>query len=89
MLYTEFVVDKTFYPRSPRGERRSCSTVPSFLTSFLSTLSARRATNGNLTISRNRFNFLSTLSARRATYTIPGFFPISGLSIHALREESD
>ena len=59
-------IKKDFYPRPPRGGRRSSpSAKPS------------------------RPEFLSTPSARRATYKPDGRCNISGISIHALREEGD
>ena len=55
---------------------------------FLSTPSARRATNGSGSIDVGGI-FLSTPSARRAT-TVSSLYRSSGLiSIHALREEGD
>ena len=55
---------------------------------FLSTPSARRATEGLQELAQ-KVKFLSTPSARRAT-TAPGeqIVPLS-ISIHALREEGD
>ena len=60
-----------FYPRSPRGERRSANACRIWLMVFLSTLPARGAT---LTIAGSqRFwsLFLSTLPARGATMDSP------------------
>ena len=55
-----------FYPRPPRGGRRSCSRASTIFFGFLSTPSARRATVGVfLSLIDNKF--LSTPSARRAT----------------------
>ena len=55
-----------FYPRSPCGERRVDNVSYQYLSSFLSTLSLRRATFANV---KNVWDhvFLSTLSLRRAT----------------------
>ena len=55
-----------FYPRPPRGGRRSSPSAKA-----------------------SRPEFLSTPSARRATYKPDGRCNISGISIHALREEGD
>ena len=78
-----------FYPRPPRGGRRSKYRMCRQLDSFLSTPSARRAT-GNWPVRRTQQRkFLSTPSARRAT---PGPARRSAgwtISIHALREEGD
>ena len=56
-----------FYPRPPRGGRlpQLCLFVNSFL--FLSTPSARRATQDRTKNQSNQSRFLSTPSARRAT----------------------
>ena len=62
-------------------------TMP-FLMRFLSTPSARRATD--LVIGNTPFQlFLSTPSARRATVGVPQHVGMQGISIHALREEGD
>ena len=55
-----------FYPRPPRGGRRSSVNTESSLPLFLSTPSARRATTGRKARDINKL-FLSTPSARRAT----------------------
>ena len=55
-----------FYPRSPCGERPRKTSMAGRITSFLSTLSLRRATLV-VTVKRLNFIFLSTLSLRRAT----------------------
>ena len=56
--------------------------------SFQSTLSVRRATKA-LSGLVDKAKFQSTLSVRRATqYKVSGFMG-DGISIHALREESD
>ena len=77
-----------FYPRPPRGGRQDNSA--SFLPceGFLSTPSARRATEPKKPRSA-RTLFLSTPSARRATaYRLRAQMFLS-ISIHALREEGD
>ena len=57
-----------FYPRPPRGGRRDANEFIAAVSIFLSTPSARRATQPWLLRCRQRL-FLSTPSARRATYT--------------------
>ena len=56
--------------------------------SFLSTPSARRATEGSEG-NYKYYIFLSTPSARRATGTVRVHLPGLQISIHALREEGD
>ena len=55
-----------FYPRSPCGERLLGNVEAGLHTSFLSTLSLRRATRGEHHANSQQ-EFLSTLSLRRAT----------------------
>ena len=55
---------------------------------FQSTLSVRRAT-GSPYFAIVQFVFQSTLSVRRATGLVVGAFVGDGISIHALRKESD
>ena len=55
---------------------------------FQSTLSVRRATEPNKLTAQNLI-FQSTLSMRRATRRFSTYRVRSGISIHALREESD
>ena len=55
-----------FYPRSPCGERHISFNIFLYHTSFLSTLSLRRATRFSSVIF-SAYVFLSTLSLRRAT----------------------
>ena len=57
---------QNFYPRPPRGGRRSSSTGGTTSNEFLSTPSARRATPATCE-ERSYTIFLSTPSARRAT----------------------
>ena len=77
-----------FYPRPPRGGRRQLSRVPFALLLFLSTPSARRATNVRDQTDTNLI-FLSTPSARRATNFRETATAKTTISIHALREEGD
>ena len=60
------VAGKDFYPRPPRGGRLMVVRPWSRLLLFLSTPSARRATDGN-SVDMYKIKFLSTPSARRAT----------------------
>ena len=75
---------KNFYPRSPCGERPSAADSSSICSSFLSTLSLRRATFKNHIFFNHHNLFLSTLSLRRATElnsswisSIKNFYPRS------------
>ena len=77
-----------FYPRPPRGGRPRLPRPPAMRSRFLSTPSARRATEELETIPAN-IEFLSTPSARRATQRSRGRSQRCGISIHALREEGD
>ena len=64
-----------FYPRPPRGGRRSQVCRHSHRIKFLSTPSARRATQVRTAILDGMIQFLSTPSARRATRdTFAAFF---------------
>ena len=56
-----------FYPRPPRGGRRSYAYVAQYVNKFLSTPSARRATCDRRFRCKSTTKFLSTPSARRAT----------------------
>ena len=80
-----------FYPRPPRGGRRGPLTCAFDISSqFLSTPSARRATDHRIADLEEKERFLSTPSARRATLTLPqSMRPCQRISIHALREEGD
>ena len=62
-----FLLITDFYPRPPRGGRRSSGKATRRSTIFLSTPSARRATNPRRLFTARRYRFLSTPSARRAT----------------------
>ena len=77
-----------FYPRPPRGGRPPLPSNTIAYQQFLSTPSARRATDyGNNTA--QIVEFLSTPSARRATFQAGLFAVDHDISIHALREEGD
>ena len=77
-----------FYPRPPRGGRQKAFGPVLKKIEFLSTPSARRATEFGEMFSAG-IAFLSTPSARRATQLEgPGAEP-HPISIHALREEGD
>ena len=77
-----------FYPRPPRGGRRRGTGERAGRNIFLSTPSARRATNC-LTQPSFTLRFLSTPSARRATRFNRFMDWTTPISIHALREEGD
>ena len=77
-----------FYPRPPRGGRLSRLWAGKRPTRFLSTPSARRATE-NVCAALHLRLFLSTPSARRATSGLISFILRFLISIHALREEGD
>ena len=78
-----------FYPRPPRGGRRSAAGLEGQAGRFLSTPSARRATPMSRSICARRSKFLSTPSARRATLLSTARVLWISISIHALREEGD
>ena len=65
-MYVGFLMIPHFYPRPPRGGRRVAADAPLALLEFLSTPSARRATDGVEVMDDVKI-FLSTPSARRAT----------------------
>ena len=77
-----------FYPRPPRGGRLFGVILDTAIAGFLSTPSARRATQG-LEWTLLCILFLSTPSARRATSALMPLDMICLISIHALREEGD
>ena len=77
-----------FYPRSPCGERPISIQCITPSGQFLSTLSLRRATQGN-TSKFFGVLFLSTLSLRRATGVSTMDNGVTQISIHALLAESD
>ena len=77
-----------FYPRPPRGGRLASGITSGKKKVFLSTPSARRATqDSNDFVVRHIF--LSTPSARRATQYVIYSWNYGIISIHALREEGD
>ena len=78
-----------FYPRPPRGGRQAAPRMDEAMAPFLSTPSARRATEYHRRHGLSRLKFLSTPSARRATHHIQRSGRSSNISIHALREEGD
>ena len=77
-----------FYPRPPRGGRLRFIFTASYGTVFLSTPSARRATESQNQAAEAAL-FLSTPSARRATDKATKGVHFYKISIHALREEGD
>ena len=78
-----------FYPRPPRGGRRSTVALQLSSRKFLSTPSARRATSLGDYFGLPTEVFLSTPSARRATKEGETSKKERNISIHALREEGD
>ena len=78
-----------FYPRPPRGGRHKVPAGFHHPLKFLSTPSARRATEKFKTIGKLLDEFLSTPSARRATSAEAAKNRAWQISIHALREEGD
>ena len=77
-----------FYPRPPRGGRRTGRKRKPAALQFLSTPSARRATRSSA-LNLSEMLFLSTPSARRATGVGRHSSLRKHISIHALREEGD
>ena len=80
--------DSYFYPRPPRGGRLRARSSMHSPSQFLSTPSARRATQ-LYAVAPVIFVFLSTPSARRATDMVEAGRISQEISIHALREEGD
>ena len=78
-----------FYPRPPRGGRPPYCRRSDASCRFLSTPSARRATDAGESGVALGEKFLSTPSARRATHAAPAEHAENQISIHALREEGD
>ena len=78
-----------FYPRSPCGERPCCPASSSTRQVFLSTLSLRRATDGQHRRLSDRQHFYprSPCGERRAVFN--DLRESAGISIHALLAESD
>ena len=83
-----FCLGGYFYPRPPRGGRRFAHLIGSNPLKFLSTPSARRATECKI-MDNIKVLFLSTPSARRATAGGCEHLHRQHISIHALREEGD
>ena len=82
-------MQRDFYPRSPRGERRGYSVASNGdCDPFLSTLPARGATPA-CSCFIHALVFLSTLPARGATTLSGAIHEGVNISIHAPREGSD
>ena len=81
-------LDNHFYPRPLRGGRRHLSRINVVAGQFLSTPSARRATEEPMIFCITS-QFLSTPSARRATSCFLRTWQCACISIHALCEEGD
>ena len=79
---------RDFYPRSPRGERRSGNTGKTSWANFYPR-SPRGERRTGVSPIRLHPEFLSTLPARGATQSVLQPRPSSSISIHAPREGSD
>ena len=78
-----------FYPRSPCGERRINSSAPVMATSFLSTLSLRRATLYPMRAFEPIGISIHALLAESDLSTVANLRGFNIISIHALLAESD
>ena len=78
-----------FYPRSPCGERPSTMTTTTCIVSFLSTLSLRRATNINSSVTTADKISIHALLAESDMSMAALRQALSAISIHALLAESD
>ncbi len=78
-----------FYPRPPRGGRRACLAYFSRANLFLSTPSARRATERTLMLLLIHTNFYPRPPRGGRPSNLPGEAEPLEISIHALREEGD
>ena len=78
-----------FYPRPPRGGRRSCLMISGVAKAI--SIHALREEGDDLAVNPKAQNriFLSTPSARRATNCRQHRRKGADISIHALREEGD
>ena len=90
-LYQLLMSNAILFQSTLSARRATCYPffVPPLFNKFQSTLSARRATLCPCTVKADLQIFQSTLSARRATPAIKSTCLSCGISIHALREESD
>ena len=86
---TACCLQEHFYPRPPRGGRQDLEESLNVERLFLSTPSARRATDYTVGYCYPQIIFLSTPSARRATEPVLNVSVAFHISIHALREEGD
>ena len=78
-----------FYPRPPRGGRQENPAEWIFRAKFLSTPSARRATNSRKVVRRPLFISIHALREEGDFGPIPDAHAFRDISIHALREEGD
>ena len=78
-----------FYPRPPRGGRLTSVLQKYFAKQFLSTPSARRATQLVLVLATPLMNFYPRPPRGGRPLTELGSMPLTQISIHALREEGD
>ena len=77
-----------FYPRPPRGGRPSDMTIPTSKDSFLSTPSARRATDNIAVFFKTFCISIHALREEGDCGAVRGWLRAT-ISIHALREEGD
>ena len=78
-----------FYPRSPRGERRSCGCATRSSRKYFYPRSPLGERQPKHVKTGKRGGFLSTLPARGATRILADLFVDNEISIHAPREGSD
>ena len=78
-----------FYPRSPCGERRKPRRLKSRRCVFLSTLSLRRATLGNVAVVSRTWNFYPRSPCGERRQVKQTCQAKTSISIHALLAESD
>ena len=78
-----------FNPRPPRGERRLSGISRVYLLSYFNPRPPRGERPGRSGCGQTCHRFQSTPSARRATGVQQSCPLVGGISIHALREESD
>ena len=81
--------DNDFYPRPPRGGRQNTQTTASYTEIFLSTPSARRATDRRKSLPSPRANFYPRPPRGGRLIAVPVVLGPQLISIHALREEGD
>ena len=78
-----------FYPRPPRGGRHDVRQLDAVDFEFLSTPSARRATDAGADETGEPAISIHALREEGDSFGGKGIHPTTGISIHALREEGD